>query len=165
MILFVLTGCTLLGFDPYPSDEMKALGMEYVERDDLFRRSDVIVLTAPLTPQTKHMVNAETLKLFKKGSVLINTGRGPLIDTKTLVGGRAYIVVWSPHNHMGKYALQVGHRWPFRWTYWAQIPWFWWQIRGWFGLSRAAAYATGGLLLAGGVLAVAALRARMKRNA
>ena len=47
---------------------------------------------------------------------------GPVIDTKTLVGGRAYIVVWSPHNHMGKYALQVGHRWPFRWTYWTQIP-------------------------------------------
>jgi hypothetical protein len=64
---------------------------------------------------------------------------GPTIDTKTLVGGRAYIVVWSPHNHMGKYALQIGSRWPMRWTYWAQIPLFWWQIRGWFGLSRAAA--------------------------
>jgi hypothetical protein len=34
----------------------------------------------------------------------------------TLVGGRAYIVVWSPHNHMGKYALQVGQRWPLQWT-------------------------------------------------
>lgn len=65
---------------------------------------------------------------------------GPTIDTRMLVGGRAYIVVWSPHNHMGKYVLQVGNRWPMRWTYWAQIPLFWWQIRGWFGLSRAAAY-------------------------
>ncbi len=65
---------------------------------------------------------------------------GPTIDTKTLVGGRAYIVVWSPHNHMGKYVLQAGQRWPMRWTYWAQLPLFWWQIRGWFGLSRAAAY-------------------------
>ena len=90
---------------------------------------------------------------------------GPLIDTKTLVGGRAYIVVWSPHNHMGKYALQLGHRWPFRWTYWAQIPWFWWQIRGWFGLSRAAAYVAGGALLGSGLLAAAALRAGTKRNA
>jgi D-lactate dehydrogenase len=75
-------GCRLLGSDPYPHAEMKALGMEYVERDDLFRGSDVIVLTAPLTPETRHMVNAETLKLFKRGSVLINTGRGPLIDTR-----------------------------------------------------------------------------------
>ena len=63
---------------------------------------------------------------------------GPTIDTRTLVGGRAYIVVWSPFNHMGKYVLQVGHRWPLRWTYWAQLPYFWWRIRGWFGLSRAA---------------------------
>ena len=87
---------------------------------------------------------------------------GPTIDTKTLVGGRAYIVVWSPHNHMGKYVLQIGSRWPMRWTYWAQIPLFWWQIRGWFGLSRAAAY----LALAGvvglGALTFAALRGRKR---
>lgn len=73
---------------------------------------------------------------------------GPAIDTRTLVGGRAYIVVWSPHNHMGKYVLQVGHRWPLRWTYWVQLPYFWWRIRGWFGLSRAAMVAAlGGLAL------------------
>jgi D-lactate dehydrogenase len=78
-------GCKLLGSDPYPHDEMKTLGMTYVARDDLFRQSDVIILTAPLTPETRHMVNATTLKLFKKGSVLINTGRGPLIDTKAVI--------------------------------------------------------------------------------
>jgi D-lactate dehydrogenase len=75
-------GCKLLGSDPYPHDEMKKLGMTYVERDDLFRQSDIVILTAPLTPETRHMVNGETLKLFKKGSVLVNTGRGGLIDTK-----------------------------------------------------------------------------------
>lgn len=63
---------------------------------------------------------------------------GPTIDTRTLVGGRAYIVVWSPHNHMGKYVLQVGQRWPLQWGYWAQLPIYWWRIRGWFGLSRGA---------------------------
>jgi len=74
---------------------------------------------------------------------------GPSIDTRTLVGGRCYIVVWSPHNYMGKYVLQTGYRWPWRWTYWAAVPYFWWQIRGWFGLSRAAAYwASVGILLA-----------------
>lgn len=78
-------GCTLLGSDPYPHDEMIALGMTYLERDELFARSDVVVLTAPLTPETRHMVNAESLKLFKKGSVLINTGRGPLIDTRAAI--------------------------------------------------------------------------------
>lgn len=77
---------------------------------------------------------------------------GPTIDTRTLVGGRAYIVVWSPHNHMGKYVLQAGHRWPMRWTYWAQVPFFWWKIRGWFDMGRGAAYAVG----IGAVLAIAA---------
>jgi D-lactate dehydrogenase len=75
-------GCKLLGSDPYPNDEMSALGMKYVERDDLFRQSDIVVLTAPLTPQTKHMINEQSLKLFKQGSILINTGRGGLIDTR-----------------------------------------------------------------------------------
>lgn len=78
---------------------------------------------------------------------------GPLIDTRTLVGGRCYILVWSPHNHMGKYVLQIGNTWPWRGSYWLQIPLFWWLIRGWFGLSRLAAYWTvGGLLLLGAIL-------------
>jgi hypothetical protein len=87
---------------------------------------------------------------------------GPTIDTKTLVGGRAYIVVWSPHNHMGKYVLQIGSRWPMRWTYWAQIPLFWWQIRGWFGLSRAAAYGVIAGIVGLGALTLAVLRKRRR---
>lgn len=78
---------------------------------------------------------------------------GPLIDTRTLVGGRCYIIVWSPHNHLGKYVLQVGTNWPWKWTYWLQLPLFWWLIRGWFGLSRIAAYwVVGALLLIGTIL-------------
>lgn len=73
---------------------------------------------------------------------------GPLIDTRTLVGGRCYLVVWIPDNRMGKYVISLGHRWHLLWSYWAQLPLYWWQIRGWFGLSRAAAY----FLLAGALL-------------
>jgi hypothetical protein len=87
---------------------------------------------------------------------------GPLVDTRTLVGGRCYIVVWSPQNQMGRYVLQIGHGWPLRWGYWLQLPRYWWQIRGWFGLSRAAAYVALAGLLLGGVVA-AALRARVVR--
>ena len=72
---------------------------------------------------------------------------GPIIDTRTLVGGHCYIVVWSPQNTMGKYVLQTGHRWPLRGSYWAQIPLFWWQIRGWFGLSRAAGWIAATIIL------------------
>jgi D-lactate dehydrogenase len=88
-------GCKLLGADPYPDAEMQALGMRYVDRDALFSGADIVVLTAPLTPETKHMVNAESLKLFRKGSVLINTGRGPLIDTRALIGAlKSLETVW-----------------------------------------------------------------------
>ena len=66
---------------------------------------------------------------------------GPVIDTRTLVGGRCYIAVWSPQNQMGKYALQVGYRWPWSWRYWLGVPSYWWRIRGWFGHSRKAAFA------------------------
>lgn len=73
---------------------------------------------------------------------------GPVIDTQSLVSGRCYIVVWTPDERPGRYVLHVGHRWPLRGSYWMQIPIYWWQIRGWFGLTRAAAYAlVGGLLL------------------
>jgi hypothetical protein len=65
---------------------------------------------------------------------------GPVIDTRTLVGGRCYVAVWSPQNHMGKYALHVGHSWPWSWRYWLGVPGYWWRIRGWFGHSRKAAY-------------------------
>lgn len=77
---------------------------------------------------------------------------GPLIDTRTLVGGHCYILVWSPHNHMGKYVLQTGTQWPWQGSYWLQLPLFWWLIRGWFGLSRMAAYwIVGALLLLGAI--------------
>lgn len=77
-------GCHLLGSDPYPSDDMISLGMRYVPKEELFEQSDIVILTAPLTPQTRHVINAQSLKLFKKGAVLINTGRGALIDTKAV---------------------------------------------------------------------------------
>lgn len=80
---------------------------------------------------------------------------GPAIDTRTLVSGRGYIVVWNADAHQGKYVLLVGTMWPWTWLYWVQLPRIWWQIRGWFGLSRAAAWVAGALLvLAGGLWAL-----------
>ncbi len=73
---------------------------------------------------------------------------GAVIDTRTLVGGRCYIAVWSPQHQMGKYVLHVGHGWPWSWRYWLGVPGYWWKIRGWFGHSRWAAYlALGALML------------------
>ncbi len=87
---------------------------------------------------------------------------GPVIDTRTLVGGQCYIVVWSPQHQMGKYALQLGHSWPWQVGYWAQLPRYWWQIRGWFGQSRVAAYVAGAGVIFIGLLAAIVLREMMK---
>lgn len=59
-------------------------GIEAAEADTIFREADVISLHCPLTDATKHLVNERTLGLMKKSALLINTGRGPLIDDHAL---------------------------------------------------------------------------------
>jgi len=74
----------VLAYDPYPN---KSLEVEYVSMEELMKRSDVISLHCPLTPETKHMINKETIALMKEGVYLINTSRGGLIDTDSLIDG------------------------------------------------------------------------------
>ncbi|MHC4657049.1 MAG: D-2-hydroxyacid dehydrogenase [Planctomycetota bacterium] len=59
-------------------------GCQFVELEDVFRRSDVVSLHCPLTPQTKNIVNKQRLALMKKTAFLINTSRGPLVDEQAL---------------------------------------------------------------------------------
>lgn len=74
----------VLAYDPYPN---KSLEVEYVSMEELMKRSDVISLHCPLTPETKHMINKETISMMKEGVYLINTSRGGLIDTDSLIEG------------------------------------------------------------------------------
>jgi D-lactate dehydrogenase len=78
-------GCKVLAFDPYPNDEAKKLGAQYVEKEKLLKESDIISLHCPLTPETKHLINKESIGSMKKGVKIINTGRGALIDTKAVI--------------------------------------------------------------------------------
>ncbi|MEZ4737333.1 MAG: 2-hydroxyacid dehydrogenase [Caldilineaceae bacterium] len=78
-------GCRLLAFDLYPNQECKALGVEYVSLDTLYRQSDIISLHCPLTPETHHLINAAALAQVKPGVMLINTSRGALIDTTAVI--------------------------------------------------------------------------------
>ena len=70
----------------YTSKEQEALpsGVRKVSIDDLFETSDVISLHCPLTEETHHIVNAHTINLMRPNSILINTGRGPLVDESAL---------------------------------------------------------------------------------
>jgi D-lactate dehydrogenase len=61
--------------------------VEYVSLETLFAESDVITLHCPLTPQTFHIINPDTIAQMKKGVMLVNTSRGALIDTKAVIEG------------------------------------------------------------------------------
>ena len=70
----------------YTSKEQKDLpqGIKKATLDELFTESDVVSLHCPLTPDTKELVNAERLKTMKPSAILINTGRGPLVNEQDL---------------------------------------------------------------------------------
>lgn len=68
-----------------PAEEERALGVEYAPLDDLLARSDFVSLHTPLTPATRHLMNAERLAKMKPGATLVNTARGPIVETEALV--------------------------------------------------------------------------------
>lgn len=79
-------GCTLLATDLYPDPALTAeLGVRYVDPPELYREADIISLHVPLTPDTRHMIDAAAIAQMKPGVVLINTSRGALIDTRALI--------------------------------------------------------------------------------
>jgi len=80
-------GCHVLGFDPHPDPAFTASGARYADLADLFAQSDIISLHCPLTPDTHHLINAATVGSMKRGVMIINTGRGALVETRALICG------------------------------------------------------------------------------
>jgi D-lactate dehydrogenase len=78
-------GCRLLASDPVLNPACAAMGVKNVPLSQLLKDSDIITLHAPLTPATKHLINAEALASIKPHAMLINTSRGALIDTPALI--------------------------------------------------------------------------------
>lgn len=79
-------GMTVLGWDAYPNEELVKEGLlTYVDKEELFSRSDLISLHAPLFPSTYHIVNEESIALMKDTAMLVNTARGTLVDTEALI--------------------------------------------------------------------------------
>ena len=78
-------GVTLLASDPYvPEEAVRAAGGEKVSVEQLLRRSDIVSLHLPHTPQTENLINAETIAQMKDGAYLVNTARGALVDEQAL---------------------------------------------------------------------------------
>lgn len=78
-------GMRILAYSSKSREALQQMGIEKAESyEQLFREADVLSLHCPLTEETKHLVNAERLKLMKPTAILINTGRGPLVDEAAL---------------------------------------------------------------------------------
>lgn len=78
-------GCRVLAFDIIANRDMEARGVEYLPLIKLLPECDIISLHCPLNEQTKHVINAQTLDMMKRGVMLINTSRGGLMDTRAAI--------------------------------------------------------------------------------
>jgi len=77
-------GMNVLAYDPYPAANS---GLNYVSLDEIFEKSDIISLHCPLTSDSYHLINAETIAKMKDGIYILNTSRGALIDSEALLEG------------------------------------------------------------------------------
>jgi D-lactate dehydrogenase len=94
-------GANVLAYDPYPShDWAQTHGIQYADIDTLFANVDILSLHLPLTPETKHLLNARTIAFTKPGIFILNTSRGKLIDTTALIAA-------LKSGHIGGVALDV----------------------------------------------------------
>lgn len=81
-------GMDVLGFARKPNMELASeLGFIYVDFEHLLVSSDIVTLHVPYTKETRHMINLDSIKKFKKGSVLINTARGGIVETEAILYG------------------------------------------------------------------------------
>ncbi len=76
-------GMNVIAYDPFPSQGY----IEYVPLEELFQRADIISLHCPLTNETYHMINDYSIRLMKDNVYILNTSRGALIDTESLIDG------------------------------------------------------------------------------
>lgn len=77
-------GMKILTYDKFPNPDA---GLDYVDLPELFAQADIISLHCPLTDETHHLINADTIAMMKKGVTIINTSRGALVDTEALING------------------------------------------------------------------------------
>jgi len=80
-------GCNVIAYDPAPSPELMQENIRYLPLAEIWPQADIISLHCPLTADTQHLISAEVINQMKDGVMLINTGRGNLIDTRAAIAG------------------------------------------------------------------------------
>jgi D-lactate dehydrogenase len=93
-------GCRLLAHDVEPNPDLEKLGARYVPLSTIYSESDIISLHVPLTPTTHHLIDTAALAQMKPNALLINTGRGALIDARALIDA-------LKHSQIGGAGLDV----------------------------------------------------------
>lgn len=79
-------GCDVLAHDPFPAEDARRV-VDYVDLDELYRRSHIVSLHCPLTPETHHLIGREAVAKMRDGVMLVNTSRGRLVDTQAVIDG------------------------------------------------------------------------------
>ena len=77
-------GMKILAYDKFPDPK---LGLEYVHLEELFAQADILSLHCPLTEETNHLINADSIARMKDGIIIVNTSRGALVNTEDLIAG------------------------------------------------------------------------------
>ncbi len=93
-------GCNVIAHDLAQNPKLIEMGVQYTSVDEILRKSDIISLHVPLTPQTRYLLDEKALAVTKPGVMLINTGRGALIDTRALIK-------YLKSGHIGSAGLDV----------------------------------------------------------
>ena len=94
-------GCKILAVDQFRNEELTGkYEVEYTNYDNLYQNSDIITLHVPLLPETRYLINRESLAKMKSGVMLINTSRGALVNTKDVISG-------LKSGHIGYFGIDV----------------------------------------------------------
>lgn len=82
--LLLAFGCRVVAYSRSQRDAVRALGVSYVELDELMSVSDIVTLHVPMTADTRHLIDARRIALMKPTALLVNTARGGVVDTQAL---------------------------------------------------------------------------------
>ena len=92
--------CEVVAFDPMVNEGLVELGVRYVELDEALAVGDIVTLNCPLNEHTHHLIDEESIAKMKPGAMLVNTGRGALVDTAAVLDS-------LKTGHIGSVALDV----------------------------------------------------------